>query len=69
MDFKWKQTEKTIIVMSIRWYLAYSLSYGQVEELLAERGIFVVHTTIHRWILEYSPKLLKKIHKCKKKIH
>jgi transposase-like protein len=58
-----------IIIMAVRWYLAYSLSYRQVEELLAERGIFVDHTTIHRWVVEYSPMLLKKFHKCKKKIH
>ena len=55
--------------MAVRWYLAYSLSYRQVEELLAERGIYVDHTTIHRWVVEYSPKLLKKFYKCKKKIH
>ena len=69
MDFKWKHTERMIIIMAVRWYLAYSLSYRQVKELLAERGIYVDHTTIHRWVVEYSPKLLKKFHKCKKKIH
>ena len=69
MDFKWKHTERMIIIMAVRWYLAYSLSYRQVEELLAERGIYVDHTTIHRWVVEYSPKLLKKFHKSKKKIH
>ena len=69
MDFKWKHTEKMIILMAVRWYIAYSLSYRQVEELLAERGILVDHTTIHRWVVEYSPKLLNKFHKHKKKIH
>ncbi|KAB8038029.1 IS6 family transposase [Silvanigrella paludirubra] len=69
MDFKWKQTERMIIIMAVRWYLAYSLSYRQVEELLEERGIYVDHTTIHRWVVEYSSKLLKKFHECKKKIH
>jgi putative transposase len=69
MDFKWKHTERMIIKMAVRWYLAYSLSYRQVEDLLAERGIFVDHTTIHRWVVEYSPLLLKKFHKCKKKIN
>jgi transposase-like protein len=57
-----------IIIMAIRWYVSYSLSYRQVEELLAERGIFVDHTTIHRWIVEYSPKLLKKFYKLRKRI-
>lgn len=69
MDVKWKHTDKTIILMAVRWYLGYSLSYRQEEELLAERGIYVDHTTIHRWVVEYSPKLFKKIHNCKKKIH
>ena len=69
MEFKWKHTDRMIIIMAVRWYLAYSLSYRQVKELLAERGIYVDHTTIHRWVVEYSPKLLKKFHKCKKKIH
>nr|BFD33577.1 hypothetical protein GTC16762_31960 [Pigmentibacter ruber] len=57
-----------IIIMAIRWYVSYSLSYRQVEELLAERGIFVDHTTIHRWSVEYSPKLLKKFYKLRKRI-
>lgn len=69
MEFKWKHTERMIIIMAVRWYVGYSLSYRQVEELLAERGIFVDHSTIHRWVVEYSPILLKKFHKCKKKIH
>nr|BFD33581.1 IS6 family transposase [Pigmentibacter ruber]BFD33587.1 IS6 family transposase [Pigmentibacter ruber] len=68
MDFKWKHTDRMIIIMAIRWYVGYSLSYRQVEELLAERGIFVDHTTIHRWIVEYSPKLLKKFYKLRKRI-
>jgi len=62
MDFKWKHTEKMIILMALRWYFAYSLSYRQVEELLAERGILVDHTTIYRWVVEYGPKLLNKFY-------
>ena len=40
-----------------------------MEELLAERGILVDHTTIYRWVVEYGPKLLNKFYKYKKKIH
>ena len=43
--------------MLIRWYLAYSLSYRDVEELALERGLKVDHSTIHRWVVEYSPQL------------
>jgi len=49
---------KPIILTAIRWYLAYSLSYRDVEELLAERGIVVDHSTIARWVMRYSPLLL-----------
>jgi len=38
-----------IIVLTVRWYLRYGLSYRDVEELLAERGIEVDHVTVYRW--------------------
>ena len=38
-----------VIVLAIRWYLRFGLSYRDVEELLAERGIDVDHTTVYRW--------------------
>jgi transposase, IS6 family len=38
-----------MIMLAVRWYLRYSLSYRDVEELLAERGIAVEHVTIYRW--------------------
>ena len=47
--FKWRQFEPEIIVCAVRWYLRYSLSYRDVQELLAERGINVDHSTIWRW--------------------
>ena len=43
--------------MSIRWYLSYSLSYREVEELLLERGLSVDHSTIQRWVQRYSAEL------------
>lgn len=46
-----------IILMLVRWYLAYALSYRDVEELALERGLKVDHSTIHRWVIEYSPQL------------
>jgi IS6 family transposase len=44
--FKWRQTEPGIILCAVRWYLRYSLSLRDVEELLAERGLSVDHTTV-----------------------
>ena len=42
---------------AVRWYLRYSLSYREVQELLAERGIDVDHPTIWRWVQRYAPEL------------
>jgi IS6 family transposase len=44
--FKWRQTEPKLILCAVRWYLRYSLSLRDVEELLAERGLAADHTTI-----------------------
>lgn len=44
-------------MMAVRWYLAYSLSYRDIEELMAERGVSVDHSTVNRWVVKYSPKL------------
>ena len=46
-----------MILLLVRWYLAYSLSYRDVEEIALERGLKVGHSTIHRWVVEYSPQL------------
>jgi transposase-like protein len=47
-----------VIVLAVRWYLRFGLSYRDVEELLAERGIDVDHVTIHRWVRRFSPLLV-----------
>jgi hypothetical protein len=46
--FKWRQTEPGLILCAVRWYLRYSLSLRDVEELLEERGLNVDHTTVQR---------------------
>ena len=43
--------------MAIRWYVAYALSYRNIEELMAERGVSVDHSTINRWVIKYAPEL------------
>ena len=43
--------------MAVRWYVAYALSYRDIEELMLERGIAVDHATINRWIIKYAPQL------------
>ena len=54
MDFKWKHSKKEFILTAVRWYVAYPLSYRQVEEMLKERGLEVDHSTIQRWVVEYG---------------
>lgn len=57
LSFKWRHFKQDIILMLVRWYLAYSLSYRDVEELALERGLKVDHSTINRWVIDYSPQL------------
>ena len=66
IQFKGSHFTKEIIMMSIRWYVAYPLSYRQIEELLAERGVDVDHATINRWVVKYAPLLEKKFRNIKK---
>ena len=44
-----------VITVAVRWYLRYGLSYRDVEELLAERGIEVDHVTVYRWVQRFAP--------------
>ena len=44
-----------VIVLAVRWYLRFAVSYRDVEELLAEREIEVDHVTIDRWVLRFTP--------------
>ena len=48
-----------VITLAVRWYLRFGLSYRDVEELLAERGIEVDHVTIYRWVHRFSPELIE----------
>ncbi|GHO82710.1 IS6 family transposase [Dictyobacter formicarum] len=55
--FKWRHFEASIILLCVRWYLRYSLSYRDLEEMMRERGLDVDHTTIYRWVQRYAPEL------------
>jgi transposase-like protein len=55
--FKWKHFQLEIILLNVRWYCRYALSYRDLEEMMAERGLSVDHSTIHRWVLQYGPEL------------
>lgn len=47
-----------VIILAVHWYLRFGLSYRDVEELLAERGIEVDHVTVYRWIQQFTPLLV-----------
>ncbi|GHO80138.1 IS6 family transposase [Ktedonobacter sp. SOSP1-85] len=55
--FKWRHFQSDIILLCVRWYLRYSLSYRDLEEMMLERGLHVDHTTIYRWVQRYAPSL------------
>src|SRR5918997_4551834 len=54
-----------VIMIAVRWYLRYGLSYRDVEELLAERGITVDHVTIYRWVQRFTPLLIDAARPCR----
>ncbi len=58
--FKWRHFESEIILLCVRWYLRYALSYRDLEEMMRERGLAVDHTTIYRWVQRYAPELEKR---------
>ena len=59
--FKWRQTEPGLILCAVRWYLRYSLSFRDVEELLEEHGLKTDHTTVWRWVQCYAPELEQRL--------
>ena len=61
--FKWRQFEPEVILLAIGWYLRFSLSYRDVEELLAERGLSVDHVTVWRWVQRYALELERRLHR------
>jgi transposase, IS6 family len=63
--FKYRHFEPEIILLCVRWYSRYSLSYRDLEEMMTERGLSVDHTTIYRWVQYYAPILEKK---CRSKL-
>ncbi|MGF9992814.1 IS6 family transposase [Bacillus mycoides] len=55
--FKWKHYQPDIILLTVRWYLRYNLSFRDLVEMMEERGLFITHTTIMRWVHQYGPEL------------
>jgi transposase, IS6 family len=66
--FKGFRFPPEIIVLALRWYLRFGLSYRDVEELLAERGIEVDHVTIYRWVQRFTPLLADAAGPCRHRV-
>jgi transposase-like protein len=62
-SFKWKHFVGEIILLNVRWYLKYPLSYRNLKEMIIKRGIQVDHSTIMRWVHQYSPEIENNIQK------
>jgi IS6 family transposase len=56
---------REVISVAVRWYLRYGLSYRDVEELLAERGVTVDHVTIYRWVQRFTPEFIEAARFCR----
>ena len=59
--FRGRHFRSEVIILCVRWYLRYPLSYRDLEEMMAERGLSVDHSTIARWVLFYAPILNRRI--------
>ena len=60
-SFKWRHFEPSLILLCVRWYCRYQLSYRDVEEMMRERGLDVDHSTVFRWVQRYAPEINKRI--------
>jgi transposase-like protein len=68
ISFKGRHHKQDIILQCVRWYVAYSLNYRDLEELMHERGCAVDHSTVQRWVVHYALRIEKAFRKNKKRI-
>ncbi|WP_432431036.1 IS6 family transposase [Mesorhizobium erdmanii] len=66
--FKGRHFDQSVILLCIRWYLAYGLSLRDLREMMAERGISVDHSTIHRWVVHFAPLLMERFNRRKRAV-
>ena len=58
--YKGRHCPKEIIILCVRWNVTYRLSYRDLVEMMAERGVYVAHSTILRWVLRFIPEFVKR---------
>ncbi|NGN44648.1 IS6 family transposase [Mesorhizobium sp. CGMCC 1.15528] len=66
--FKGRHFDRSVILLCVRWYLTYNLSLRDLEEMMAERGLNVDHSTVHRWVVHFSPQLLERFNRHKRSV-
>jgi transposase-like protein len=67
--YRGRRFQPEIIELCVRWYLTYRLSYRDLVEMLAERGVTVSHTTIYRWVQRYVPEFERRWSRYAKPVH
>jgi transposase-like protein len=65
LAFKGRHFAPDVILLCMRWYCRYALSYRDLEKMMAERHLSVDHTTIYRWVQHYAPELDRRVQWCK----
>jgi putative transposase len=65
IEFKGSHFERDVILRGERWYVAYPISYRELEEMMEERGAEVDHSMLNRWVLKYTPLLEQKFRRRK----
>lgn len=65
-DTRGHRFEREVIMLNVRWYLSYKLSYRDLEEMAAERGLEVDHSTIYRWVIKFTPEVEKAVRQMKR---
>src|SRR5882757_2615441 len=58
--FAGRHFDREVIILCVRWYLRYKLSFRDLVEMIAERGLTLAHTTILRWVRQYAPEFIKR---------
>ena len=68
IDFKGSHYPKTVILYAVYFYVRYAVSYRDLEEIMAERGVDVDHATLNRWVVKFAPLVAETAQKLKRPI-
>ena len=67
IDSKGSHYPRSVILYAVFFYVRYAVSYRDLEEIMAERGVEVDHATLNRWVIKFSPLIAMEAHKRKRK--